>query len=145
MSDVVDRHVVMLAPEEWHGIEALALAQHVERSDLALALGHHPVLDADPAAGMRIGPAHNIAGGVNAGRAGFEELVHRNAAIERKPGLLRKRKARPHADADANEVHSHRAATLERGAAAVDAGDSVLQAKHDAVLLVQPTNEVAHL
>src|SRR6202022_2290506 len=31
MADVVDRHVVMLAPEERYGVEGLALPQHVAR------------------------------------------------------------------------------------------------------------------
>src|SRR4051794_6430851 len=40
--DIVDRHVVMLAPEEGHGVERLAPAEHVERRCLALALGDDP-------------------------------------------------------------------------------------------------------
>src|SRR3954462_8930366 len=47
VADIVDWHVVMLAPEKRHGVERLARAQHVSRGGLALALGHHPVLDPD--------------------------------------------------------------------------------------------------
>src|SRR5262245_41951314 len=47
VSDVTDRHVVVLAPEERHRIEALAPPQHVPRGGLTLTLGDHPVLDAD--------------------------------------------------------------------------------------------------
>src|SRR5665213_2040408 len=45
--DVIDRNVVMLAPEERHGAERLALPKHVERRGLTLALGDDPVLDAN--------------------------------------------------------------------------------------------------
>ena len=46
VADVAQRHVVVLAPEERHGVEALAAAEHVARGDLALPLGDDPVLDA---------------------------------------------------------------------------------------------------
>src|SRR5437588_315242 len=82
MADIVDRHVVMLAPEERHGIEDFALAQHVARGGLALALRHHPMFDADVLAGMRIGPAGDVARRVDATDAGFEIRIHRNAAID---------------------------------------------------------------
>src|SRR5690348_16539504 len=47
MADVVDRDVVMLAPEERHGVEPFAAAEHVERGRLSLALCDDPVLDAN--------------------------------------------------------------------------------------------------
>ena len=78
----------MLAPEEGHGVEGLALAQHVARRGLALALGHDPVLDADRLAAVRIGPARDVAGGEDAGRAGLEILVDHDAAVDREPGRL---------------------------------------------------------
>src|ERR1700722_19877614 len=59
VTDIVDRHIVMLAPEERHGFEYLARSQHVARGGLALALGHHPVFDTDGLPGMRIRPARN--------------------------------------------------------------------------------------
>src|SRR5262245_13553336 len=52
VTDVLDRDVVVLAPEERNGIEALAPAEDVARRDLALALGNDPVFDADLRAGM---------------------------------------------------------------------------------------------
>src|SRR6201995_4075731 len=45
VADIIDRHVVMLAPEERHRVERLARAQHVARRGLALAFRHHPMLD----------------------------------------------------------------------------------------------------
>src|SRR5262245_45306334 len=55
VADVLDRHVVVLAPEERHGVESLPASQHVQRRDLALALRQHPVLDSDALTGVRIG------------------------------------------------------------------------------------------
>ena len=47
MADIVDRDVVMLAPEERHGGEILALAQHVARRVPGPGARHHPMLHAD--------------------------------------------------------------------------------------------------
>src|SRR5439155_5058461 len=47
VAGVVDRHVVVLAPEERHVGEALAGAEHVFGRGLALPLGHDPVLGPD--------------------------------------------------------------------------------------------------
>src|SRR5438874_13686896 len=62
IADVVDRYVVVLAPEEGSGAEFLALAQHIERGELALPLGEDPMFDTDILAAARIGPARDIAG-----------------------------------------------------------------------------------
>ena len=61
MPDVRYRHVVVLAPEERHGIERFARAQDIERGGLALPLGDDPVFDTDLKAAMRVRPARNIA------------------------------------------------------------------------------------
>ena len=76
VADIIDRDVIMLAPEERHGVELLAAAEHVQRRGLALALGHDPVFDADALAAMRIGPARDVAGGEDFRRAGLEIVVH---------------------------------------------------------------------
>src|SRR6516164_4879550 len=38
VADIVDRNVVVLAPEERYRLELLVMAEHVQRRDLALAL-----------------------------------------------------------------------------------------------------------
>src|SRR5690606_37103394 len=86
VADIVDRHVVMLAPEERHVVERRAFAEHVKSSGLALALGNHPVLDTDALPRNRIGPARDIAGGKDAGDAGFETFVDADTAVEGKAG-----------------------------------------------------------
>jgi len=56
--------------------------QHVARGGLSLTFGNHPMFDPDVFAGMRIGPARDVACGVNSRDAGFEMGVHGDAAIE---------------------------------------------------------------
>src|SRR6516225_5525186 len=82
MADVVDRDVVVLAPEERHRGIALAAAEQVARGRLALPLGDDPVLDAQPLAAVGVGPAGDVAGGENAGRAGVEVFIDDHAAID---------------------------------------------------------------
>ena len=49
VADIVDGNVVVLAPEERHGLETFGEAEHVASGDLALAFGDHPMLDPDRA------------------------------------------------------------------------------------------------
>src|SRR5206468_11852976 len=85
VADIVDRHVVVLAPEKRHRMERLALAKHVSRGGLALALGDHPTFDANGLEGTRIGPARAIARRIDAGYAGLQIGVDGDAAIDRQP------------------------------------------------------------
>jgi len=82
MADVIDRNVVVLAPERRDGIEGLASPEHIQRRDLSLAFRDHPVLDPNGLAGARIWPARDVAGGEDARSAGLQHGVHRNAAID---------------------------------------------------------------
>src|SRR4249920_3375329 len=47
VANIVDRHIIVLAPEERRRTEGRRHAYHVESRDLSLALGDHPVLDTD--------------------------------------------------------------------------------------------------
>src|SRR5450631_4941935 len=134
----------MLAPEERHRIEDFALSQHVACGGLALALGHHPVFDANVLLGMRIGPARNITRRVDAGNAGFEIGIHRNAAIDRKPGLFPQNEARPDANTDHHDIGLEHATALQRRTLAVDRSYRVTEVKYDAVLFMQRADEIAH-
>src|SRR5262245_53340958 len=81
VADVVDRDVVVLAPKEGDGVEALTRAQHVLRSGLALTLRDYPMLDADRLADAGIGPAGRIARGKSSGRAGLQMFVDQDSAV----------------------------------------------------------------
>src|SRR3954462_11704762 len=113
MADVIDRHVVVLAPEKRYRVEALVQSQHVARRGLSLAFSNYPMLDADVFAGMRIRPTRDIAGGVNVAGACLEVPIDHHAAIDLKAGLLGKHQTRAHADADDHEVGVHCGAALE--------------------------------
>ena len=85
VADVLDRDVVVLAPEKRNRVEPLAIAEHVPSGHLTLALGDDPVFDADSRAGVGIGPSSDVAGGEHARRAGLEILVDGDAAIDASP------------------------------------------------------------
>jgi hypothetical protein len=57
MTDIIDRHVVMLAPKERDGSEFLAMSEHVESRGLPLALGNDPMLNANTLAAVGMGPS----------------------------------------------------------------------------------------
>jgi hypothetical protein len=89
VADVIDRNVVMLASEERDGGVAFAPTKHVPTRGLALPLGDHPVLDAQPLAAVLVGPAGDVACRENAGRAGFEIFIDDDAAIGKGRGASR--------------------------------------------------------
>ena len=146
VADVVDGDVVVLAPEERHGVEALAPAEDVARRRLALAFGDHPVLDADPIARVRIGPARDVAGGEDAGRAGLEVLVDGDAAVDREAGLSRPasiagRTPTPRTTKSASSVVPSLSVTVRPSTRR----DRLAQVEHDAVRLVELPDEAADL
>ena len=126
-------------------MERLAPPKHVSRGGLALALGHDPMFDANGFEGMRIGPARNVARGVDAGNAGFQIGVDGDAPIDRQPGLLGQSKTGPHADANHHDIGLDRGAAFQNGAYTVDRGDGVAEMEDDAMLFMQGADEVAHL
>src|SRR5205085_11120136 len=74
VTDVVDAHVVVRAPEAWHLRERLPPAPHVARGRLAHALRHDPVLHANALPTLRIRPPRDVAHGVDARHARLEIL-----------------------------------------------------------------------
>src|SRR6185503_19665829 len=73
MADIVDRNIIVLAPEEGHRAEFLPMPEHVDGRGLRLALRNHPMLDTDALAAVRIGPSRNVPGRKDARSACFEE------------------------------------------------------------------------
>src|SRR5262249_28271195 len=82
VTDIVDRHVVVLAPEERHRGELLRASEHIERGGLALALGDDPMLHPNIIAAVGIRPTDDVARGKDPRRGGFKVLVDHNAAVE---------------------------------------------------------------
>src|SRR5258708_26733629 len=145
MADIVDRDIVMLAPKEGDAIETLPTPQHVERRDLALPFRDHPVLNADALAGMGIGPAGDVAGREDAGRAGFEVLVDSHAAINRKASLLGELDRGTHACADDDEIRLDARGVLERDAPAVHFRHGRAQVKYHPMRFVNFAHEGTEL
>src|SRR6516162_1777155 len=143
MADIVDRDVVVLAPEERDRGIALAAAEQVARGRLALPLGDDPVLDAQPLAAIWVRPAGNIASGENAGHAGFEVFIDHHAAIDRQASGAREIDARPHADPDHDELGIERGAVVEPDPASLDRGERAAEMKDDAMRLVQGAHEIS--
>ena len=83
MADIGEQQVVLLSPEEWDSVEALVRPEHVAGCRLTLAFGDDPVLDADAFTGQQVGPPGDVAGSVDARKAGLEVLTHHDAAVDR--------------------------------------------------------------
>src|ERR1700719_4464582 len=123
MADVVDGEVVVLAPKEGYCVETLPPPEHIERRGLPLALRNHPMLDADPIAGMRVGPSRDIAGSKNSRSTGFKELIDSHPAIDRQPRLFGESDGRAHAHAQDHKIRLHRRGIGQRHTTAVNASD----------------------
>src|SRR5262249_22193045 len=143
VSDVIDRNVIVLAPEEWNVGKPLPLSEHVARRGLALPFGHNPVLDPQTLAVAGVGPARDIPGGKKAGRASLEIFVHRHAAVDLQAGALGQLETWPYANADDHEVCRQGGAALELDAGTLDRGRRFLEMERDAVFLVNGANEFA--
>src|SRR5690606_2134541 len=119
--------------------------EDVARRGLALPLRDGPVLDADALTGARVRPARDVAGGVDAGRAGLEKRVDEDAVVDLEAGGLRQRGPGPHADADHDQVRGQRLAIIEADVVGRDLRRDVAESERDAARLVQPPDRGAQL
>src|SRR5690348_12937501 len=145
MADIADRHSILLGPEEWRRIERRLLPQHVRRRDLALPLGDRPMLDPRRLCGEWVGVRRDIAGRVNAGRAGFEEAVDEDAIADGQARRLRQLGARTDADADQNEAGVELLPVGYADLPPVKAQRRSAEVEPDTIFLVQAPEELAEL
>src|SRR5258708_2948988 len=110
VAHIVDRDVIMLAPEERHGRELLSISEDVERRGLTLPLGDDPMFDASFCARVRIGPPRDIARRKDSRCAGLEVVINYDAAVECEARVLGESNTRAHADASNHDVGIERAA-----------------------------------
>src|SRR6266446_3464990 len=143
MPDIVDRHVVVLAPEERNLGKSLPLAENVARRRLTLPLGNDPMLDPQILAGMGIGPPRDVAGGKDSRHAGFKVFIHCDAAIDLETGALSQLDSRPHPNADDDEVGRQCRAAFELDVLAIDRRRRLLEMEYHAVLLVNRAYDIA--
>src|SRR4029079_1594795 len=118
--DVADGDVVVLAPEERHGVKRLAIAENVAGCRLPLALGHDPMLHANAALRIRIGPARDVAGGENAGRACLQVGIDKDAVVHGEARFGGELYVSRHTDASNDKVVNDTLAVLEGDAGLVD-------------------------
>ena len=135
----------MLTPEKRHGSERRGAAEHIERRSLPLTFGDNPVFDADVLTTMRIGPACDVAGGVDVPFARLEVLIDDNPAVGFETCLLGKLEAGPNSDSYDYEISLERIASFEFHPFAIDGSYRFFEVEEYAVFPVQVANEVAHL
>src|SRR5262245_24465152 len=145
MADVVDRHVVVLAPEERHGGERLAASEHGERRSLSLALGDDPMLHPNVLAAVQIRPARNVPGRIDSWHARLQMVTNEHAAINGEAGFFSTREEWAHPDAYNHQIGVERATALQCDGLAVDGARRVLEVEDHAVLLMECTHEIPHL
>jgi len=83
VTDVRNRNIVVLAPEKRDECARFFAPDHIARGDLAVTLGHDPVLDADFVAAVRVRPACDVPRSENPRGARFQIFVDHDAAIDR--------------------------------------------------------------
>src|SRR6185437_5366290 len=144
MPHVVDRHVILLSPEERHAGKALMVPEHIAGDSLALALRDHPVLDAKPLAALGIGPAGDVPSRENARCARLQALIDQNAMVDREARPLGESQARTYTDPDEHEVGIDQSSIVELDLPGIYCTHCVAKMKHNAVRLVEGANEVSH-
>src|SRR3569833_4543058 len=94
---------------------------------------------------MRIGPARDIARGIDSGHAGLQIAIDDNATVHRKPRLLRKCQPWPDADAGNNQIGRDYLAAFEHDAALIELTHPLLEMEDHAMLFVKGAHELSHL
>src|SRR5260221_6406209 len=145
MTDVVDRHVEVLAPEERYCVERFTIAEDVSGRRLTLTLGYNPMLDADAVTRVRIRPSRDVSCREDARRAGFEVLADRDPAVDGEPGPLGQPNGGSDADAQDQEIGFHRRGITQDDRPSLEPLHRPAQVKDDPVALVQPADEAANL
>ena len=145
MADIVDRNIVVLAPEERNGVESFMSPEHVEGRGLSLAFREDPMLDANSLAGVRVRPARYVAGREDPRRARFEIGVHDDAAINLEAGCFGELEARADAHPRHNEIGLDDASACEPYSFALKAAGRFPQMEDDAVLLVKRLHKAAQV
>src|SRR5687768_1002934 len=145
MTHIANRDVVVLAPEEWHRIETPFPSQDILRRHLPLALCHHEVLNADVIPGEGIGPARDIACGVDTGRGRLQVLVDAHTAVHGEPGVFSQRNGRPDTNTEYHDIGFQAGAVTERRLAAIELLHGLAEMETHTLRLVKCANEGADL
>src|SRR5262249_5253327 len=145
VADVVDRDVIMLAPEEWHVGKGRAVARDRAGAGLALPLGDDPMLDPDEAATARVRPSRGIADRIDARGRRLEMSIDDDTVVNPESGLFGERNRRSHADARDDEVGGDPCAVLENHCSRGNTARRLSEVEDDAVLFVDGADEITEL
>src|SRR5688572_2820887 len=143
--DVVDRQVVVLAPEERDVREGRSLSGDGPAHRLTLPLGEHPVFNPNLAAASGVWPARGVADREDALRRCLEIGVDHDPAVDSQPGLLGESQVRAHSDPGHDEIGGEAFTVLQHDVAAFQAACRLPEMEYDPVVFVEPLNEVADL
>ena len=146
----LDAVAALVAPEERHRRVRLALAaggfgQQVGGDRRPLLGRVRPVLDAQLLVEVGVGPAGDVAGGVDARHRGAQRGVADDAVAERQRAALEPAGDRRHADADDDHVGRDDGAVAERHAVGAHVGDGDVAAQVDPLFDVDPGGGHAEL
>src|SRR5689334_17694609 len=145
MPDIVDRHVVMLAPKEGYSGKFFAVSDHIQCSGLPLTFGDDPVLHANVAAGVRIRPTCDVAGSKYPLRACFKIRIHNDPTLDGDPRF--RRKVNPGADADSGnyQVSFKGATTFQSHLIFRNRQRRLAEVKNDTTLFMERLHESADI
>ena len=141
VTDVVDRQVVMLTPEERHLDEARAISEEGPRDGLALPLSNDPMLDTHETAASRIGPSRGVANRKDPGGARLQKGVHDDAVVDAEAGVFGERRRRPHANARDDEVRGNTLTVVEDDRLRRDRAPSAAEVECNIVLFVEALHD----
>src|SRR4029079_11502437 len=99
MTDIVDRHVVMLAPKKRNIGILFTVSDHVQGGCLSLTLRDDPMLDAEVLTGIRVRPTCNIAGCKDSWCTRLGVGIYGDASFDEKPRFYREVDSGAHSDA----------------------------------------------
>ena len=142
VTDIMDVQIEMIAPEKWRHSKTLTRAENVARCCLALALGHHPVLDTYTARAW-IEPAGDVAGSKNSRHVRFQKFVHQNAVICRDSCFFSKRSVWAYADSNDHQVAIQSCSVIQLHLSLLYHRRCSLQMKFHPVGLMSFANQVA--
>src|SRR5207248_751955 len=103
---------------------------------LSLSLGDHPVLNAYPDIGVRIGPARYVSGGKDTADAGLEEFVDGEAIVDGETRRLGQSQVRPYANSGDDNVGVEPRAIVENDDPVLNRFSGSLKMEVDTLLLV---------
>src|SRR3981081_3977195 len=129
MTNVRQRDVVVLTPEERYVPEWRSEPHHVLRNRLTLTFCDDPVFNTNQGAKARFGIARQVTRSPDARSTCAQKAVDDHAVVDAKSGLLRELGARPHTHAEHDKVRGQRAAICQFNTLRANASRTCIEVK----------------